>query len=85
MAERHVAQGNALIIRQCQMVDRLDARGFDSSIAMDLLAVFHASQQIFEDDWRRYTRELGKLDDLKGQNEKFDADRVDTSRSLCRS
>lgn len=69
MAERHVAQGNAIIVRQCHVIDRLPACGCDSTIAQDLLAVFLKCQQLHEDDWLGYKTEFAKLRDRQSQNE----------------
>jgi hypothetical protein len=38
MAQRHVAEGEALVKRQTVLIAGLEAKGFDTERAMDLLA-----------------------------------------------
>ena len=61
MADRHVAQGNGIIVKQHRLIARLDACGIDSSIANTLLATFLTSQQHHEDDRGRFSSEIAKF------------------------
>ena len=63
MADRHVAQGNGIIVKQHQLIARLDASSIDSTIAKALLVTFLTSQQLHEDDRDRFTSEIAKLGD----------------------
>ena len=46
MAERHIAIGNRVIIRQRQLIDELDADGHDITAAQSLLARFEDLQAL---------------------------------------
>ena len=61
MADRHVAQGNGIIVKQHQLIALLDACGIDSTIANTLLETFLTSQQLHEDDRDRFNSEIAKF------------------------
>lgn len=63
MAERHVAQGRQIILTQRRIAAKLAGRGAISTLANDLLVVFLVSQQLHENDRRRFVIELAKLED----------------------
>lgn len=61
MAERHIAQGIRIILNQRRIIAELEDRGADATIANDLLVAFLTSQQLHEDDRRRFEIEIAKL------------------------
>ena len=61
MADRHVAQGNGIIVKQHRLIARLDACGIDSTIANTLLETFLTSQQLHEDDRDPFNSEIAKF------------------------
>ena len=63
MADRHIVQGNRIIANQRGLIARLDDRGVDATFANTLLMTFLNCQDLHEDDRRRFTRELAKLED----------------------
>src|SRR5262245_13754624 len=52
LATLHVIRGAEIVARQYEMVARLRARGWDTSMAEETLSVFLASQRIFEEHRR---------------------------------
>lgn len=61
MADRHVAQGERIIASQRMLIARLDAYGNDTTTAKAFLGTFLISQQLHEDDRRRFTSLLAEL------------------------
>ena len=53
MAQRHVAIGRDVIVRQRNVVAKKRDPGVDASFAQQLLARFEQSQAMFEDDLER--------------------------------
>ncbi|WP_407193780.1 hypothetical protein [Bradyrhizobium sp. STM 3566] len=54
LARRHVAKGRQIVERQRRMVSKA---GANTAEALKLLALFEATQNIFEDDLERILRE----------------------------
>ena len=63
MADRHIAQGNGIIVKQRGIIVRLHACGGDSTFAEELLVTFLTSQQLHEDDRQRFASKLANLGD----------------------
>jgi hypothetical protein len=57
MAERHVRDGNAILQRQRNLIERRRGAGYSTDSSEELLARFETSQAIFEDDLRRFRRQ----------------------------
>jgi hypothetical protein len=57
MAERHVRDGNAILRRQRNLIERRRCAGYSTDSGEELLAQFESSQAIFEDDLRRLRRD----------------------------
>ena len=60
-AERHVAQGKAVIEKQQSLVAELERDGHDTAEARGLLATFLDIQRLHEEDLARITRKLRDL------------------------
>jgi hypothetical protein len=60
-AERHVAQGEAIIERQLSLVAELARDGHDTEEARALLTTFRQIQKLSEQDHARLKRELREL------------------------
>jgi len=58
VAERHVAQGQSIIVRQQKLVAQTEARGRDSVAARQLLRLFQETQAIHVADRDRLLKEL---------------------------
>ena len=62
MANRHIATGNRVIIRQRQLIDELGVDGHDTREALALLVQFEDSQALHLADRERLTDELNSAD-----------------------
>ena len=56
-AQQHVIDGRQRIERQRALVEKQKGRGSDTTESEGLLATFHRSQSIFEDDLARIEHE----------------------------
>ena len=61
LARRHVRIGHSVIVRQRDVVSRIQSLGKDASSAEELLALFENSQLMFQDDLARLLRERDEL------------------------
>ena len=59
-AERHIAEGEAHIVRQEELVTKLEAKGRDSTVARQLLTQFRVSLQVHRDHRDLIADELGR-------------------------
>ena len=59
-AERHIAEGEPHIVRQEELVTKLEAKGRDSTVARQLLTQFRVSLQVHRDHRDLIADELGR-------------------------
>jgi hypothetical protein len=59
-AERHIAEGEQHIVRQEEIVTKLQLQGADTTVAEQLLAEFHEALNMHREDRDRIAAELGR-------------------------
>lgn len=59
LARRHVAESEALVVRQRELVEQLERDGRESDLARGLLLEFEHSLELHRDDLQRLQTELG--------------------------